>query len=147
MDISSIQYPSAGGSRFWALFADDCSDFLFGIHMKKKSDLTLEEINLIKTITNNYQVTIKKIRCNNAGEDKSLEKEVIDRCMKIVFKYTVAKTPQQNGRVEHKFATIYRRVRSMIMAAGIKGKSRKDLWAEAGNTAIILMNIKVENLN
>ena len=63
--------------------------------------------------------------------------------MNIRFEYTAANTPQQNGRVERKFATIYGRVRSMLTGAGIEGALRKSLWAEAGNTAINLMNIQV----
>ena len=145
MDISSIKYPSAGGSKFWILFVDDYSEFLFGTYMKRKSDLATEGIKLMKTIMNNSGVTIKVIRCDNAGENKTLEKEIIDRGMNIRFEYTATNTPQQNGRVERKFATIYGRVRSMLTGAGIEGELRKSLWAEAGNTAINLMNIQVRN--
>ena len=60
--------------------------------------------------------------------------------MNICFEYTAVNTPQQNGRVDRKFATIYGRVGTMLMAAGIEGKLRQLLWAEAGNTAINLMN-------
>ena len=143
MDISSIKYPSAGGARYWVLFVDDYSDFLFGMYMKNKSDLVDEGIKLIKKIKNDHGVAIKKIRCDNAGENKSLEKEIIEKGMNIRFEYTAANTPQQNGRVERKFATIYGRVRSMLTGAGINGALRKLLWAEAGNTAINLMNIQV----
>ena len=100
LDISSIQYPSAGGSRFWGLFLDDYSDFLFGVYMRRKSDLAPEGIKLIKTIENNYRINIDKIRCNNVGKNKSLEKEIIDKDMKITFEYTAANTPQQNRRIE-----------------------------------------------
>ena len=31
MDISSIKYASAGRAKFWGLFLDDCTDFLFGL--------------------------------------------------------------------------------------------------------------------
>ena len=61
MDISSIKYRSAGGSKFWVLFVDDFSNFLFGTYMKKKSDLKDEGIKLINMIRNNYDVTIKII--------------------------------------------------------------------------------------
>ena len=145
MDISSIKYPSAGGAKFWALFVDDSSDFLFGIYMKRKSDLRTEGIKLLNTIANNFQIKIKRIRCDNAGENKSFEKEIIEKKLKIIFEYTASNTPQQNGRVERKFATIYGRVRSMLTAAGIEGELRKSLWAEAGNTAIDLMNIQVHD--
>ena len=65
--------------------------------------------------------------------------------MNIVFEYTAVNTPQQNGRIERKFAKIYGRVRTMLTAAGIEGDLRKNLWTEAGNTAINLMNIQVSN--
>ena len=113
--------------------------------MKKKSDLSIEGIILINTIENNYQVKIKRIRCDNAGESKSFEKEIIERKLKLIFKYTAANTPQQNSRAERKFATIYGRVRYMLTAAGVEGEWRKVLWPEADNTAIDLMNIQVPN--
>ena len=74
MDISSIKYPSAGGAKYWVLFVDDYSDFLFGTYMKNKSDLAHEGVRLINKIKNDYGVAIKKIQCDNAGENKSLEK-------------------------------------------------------------------------
>ena len=37
---------------------------------------------------------VKKTRCNNAGENKKLEENVIDENMKITFEYTSAGTPQ-----------------------------------------------------
>ena len=97
MDIGSIKYRSAGGSKFWVLFVDDFSDYLFGTYMKKKSDLKDEGVKLLNKIMNDYDVTIKIIRCDNAGENKALEKEIIDRGMKIRFEYTATYTPQQNG--------------------------------------------------
>ena len=145
MDISSIKYPSAGGAKYWVLFVDDYSDFLFGTYMKNKSDLAHEGVKLINKIKNDYGVVIKTIRCDNAGENKSFEKEIIEKGMNIRFEYTAANTPQQNGRVERKFATIYGRVRSMLTGAGIEGALRKSLWAEAGNTAINLINIQVSH--
>lgn len=33
MDKSSIKYPSADEAKFWALFVDDCTDYVFGIYI------------------------------------------------------------------------------------------------------------------
>ena len=44
------------GAKFWGLFVDDSSDFLFGICLKKKLDLATEEMKLIKSIES---ITIK----------------------------------------------------------------------------------------
>ena len=65
--------------------------------------------------------------------------------MRVVFEYTAIYTPQQNSRMERKFATLYNRVRTMLTAAGIEGELRKNIWVEAGNTAIHLVNIQVAN--
>ena len=96
---------------------------------------------ILKKIENNYDLKIKKIRCDNAGENISLEKQCINQKMKIKFEYTSPGTPQQNGRIERKFATLYGRVRAMFISAGIEGELRKRLWAEAANTAAMVDNV------
>ena len=48
--------------------------------------------------------------------------------------------PQQNGRVERKFATLYGRVQAMLNDAKLMPSLQKKLWAEAANTATLLEN-------
>ncbi len=52
--------------------------------------------------------------CNNAGENVSLQKAYKQEGLGMFFEYTTPGTPQQNGRVEQKFATLYNRVRAML---------------------------------
>ncbi len=59
------------------------------------------------------------------------------------FEFTAAYTPQQNGKVERKFAAHYGRVRSMLNGADIPDDMRKKLWAEYAMTATILQDITV----
>lgn len=89
---------------------------------------------------------VENIRCDYAGENKALEREIIESGMKIFFGFTAVNTPQQNGRVKQKFARIYGQVRTMTVA-GIEGELRKSLWAEAGNAAIHLINIQISHKN
>ncbi len=65
----------------------------------------------------------------------------------MTFEFTAVNTLQQNGRVERKVEMIYGRVHSMLTAAGIQGGFRQKLLAEAGSTAMHLMNIQVTNPN
>ena len=65
----------------------------------------------------------------------------------VRFEYTSVGTPQQNGRAERKFATLYGRVRSMMIDAGIEEELRQKLWVEAANMAADLDNILVINKN
>ena len=144
LDISSIKYRSSGGAKYLALFMDDHSGFLIGIYLKQKSELEEKGIEILFKIENYYNVTIERIRCDNAGENISFEKECARNKMNIKFEYTSAGTPQQNGSIERKFATLYGRVRAMFIGAGIDGRLRKILWAEAMNTAIDLDNVMTQ---
>ena len=66
-------------------------------------------------------------KCDNAGENKKMDDACIEQKMGIKFEYTAVGTPQQNGRVERKFATLYGRIRSMMIDAGIKENLRQKL--------------------
>ena len=65
--------------------------------LKKKLDLKNKGVFMFKKIENNYNLKIKQVRCDNAGENLSLEKQCINENMKIKFEYTSPGTPQQNG--------------------------------------------------
>ena len=74
LDISSIKYTTLSGARFWVLIMDDCSDFLtiffLQIWLKEKG------VMIFKKIENVYDLKIMRVRCNNAGGNVSLEKNV-----------------------------------------------------------------------
>ena len=57
---------------------------------------------------------------------------------------TARKTPQQNGKVERAFATLYGRIRSMFANAGFEKVKRETLWAKCAATATKLDNILVK---
>ena len=54
---------------------------------------------------------------DHAGENKSLQKALEDEEFNIDFQYTAVGTPQQNSRVERKFATLYSKVCSILNLA------------------------------
>ena len=57
---------------------------------------------------------MKIIRCDNAGENKVLERESEKNELGISFEYTAPGTPQQNGVVERAFVTVMGRARAMM---------------------------------
>jgi transposase InsO family protein len=77
----------------------------------------------------------KKIRCDNAGENNTLEKLCEREELGIQFEYTSPGSPQYNGKVEQKFATLYARIRTMMNAALLPRHMRDRLWAEAATIA------------
>lgn len=76
---------------------------------------------------------VRTIRCDNAGENVKLQKRIKSKdCnFNTKFQYTGRATPQQNGKVEKKIATITERGDSMMNAANLKLEERCKLCKEA----------------
>ena len=144
IDISSPKPTSIGGKKHWLLAVDDYSDFSWSYFLKKKSELKDHIIGLIKELKAKHGISVKTIRLDNSGENNALEKLCKQEGLGIKFEYTAPGTPQQNGRVERKFQTLYGRFRSSLLGSGTKGAFKKRLWAEAANTATDMDNILVK---
>jgi hypothetical protein len=58
------------------------------------------------------------IRCDNAGENLKLKEYAItEPDINVNFEFIAPHSPQQNGKIERKFATLWGKVRSMLNAA------------------------------
>ena len=85
MDLSTIKYLSEGGKMHWVLFVDDYTKYKWSLFIKNKSDLATEGIQMIKRIQNDFQLKIKRIRCDNVGENMALQGNVIREQLGIKF--------------------------------------------------------------
>ena len=112
--------------------------------MKRKSDQVPVMMQFLRSMKTRG-TPVKFIRCDNAGENKDLmnkckaSKDLHD----IDFEFTARDSPQFNGKIERKFATIFERIRVNFEAAQIEKKLRNKLWAEAAITAIDVENLVV----
>jgi hypothetical protein len=86
-------------------------------------------------------IIVKIICCNYAGENKVLEQLYIQEQLGSHFEYTGPGTPQYNGVVERKFATLYSSVRTMLHAAKVTKELCQGLWAECAKTATDIENM------
>ena len=92
--------------------------------------------NFIDEVEAEIGLKVKFIRCDNAGENKMTEDRFIKEKRNITFECTARDTPpQQNGKVERAFATLYGRIRAMMNYAGITPEKREKIWTEAAATA------------
>ena len=147
LDISSVRTRSYGGAKYWLLVVDDATDYCWSYFLKEKSQLCKTVVSLLKELKDTYNKTVKYIRCDNSGENVVLIEKCKQERLGIIFEFTARKTPQQNGRVERKFATLYGRVRAMLNEAGLVDKYeelRHRLWAECASTATKLENVVVK---
>ncbi len=109
LDIGSIQSKSYGGSKFWVLVVDDYSDYCWSLFLQQKSHLAERVSLLVNKIQgeSDTKITIDKILCDNAGENVALQKLLIKEGSKIKFEFAPPGSPQYNGKVERKFATLF----------------------------------------
>ena len=74
IDISSIKHTSYGGKKYWLLIVDDCTDTCWSYFLKHKSDQVEQVlIPFIKHMKARHNRQVRYIRCDNAGENQSLE--------------------------------------------------------------------------
>lgn len=80
---------------------------------------------------------------DNAGENLDFKKVAELEFPWIDFELTSPGTPQQNGKAERKFATLFRYAKAMLNDGGFDMNKRQGLWAEAAGTATRLHNLLV----
>jgi hypothetical protein len=142
--ISSSKAISFGGSKYWMLIVDDYTDKCWSAFMPKKSDLSQRVVNMVKQLKAQYGKTVKFIRLDDSGENKALESLCQKEGLGIQFEFTGPGTPQYNGRVERKFATLYAQVQTMLNGAKVPKKIRDGVWTEAAQYSCDLENMIIQ---
>ena len=127
--------------KYWLMVVDECTSMKWSFFIKQKNDQIRPVMDLIQELRKIHPKAATFVRCDNAGENKLLESECKKAALGINFEFTASQTPQQNGKVERAFATIYGRMRAMMIDAGFEMERRKELWTEAASTATKLDNI------
>lgn len=141
-DVSSVKKISLGGSKFWLLIVDEATDVCWSFFLMRKSDLSENMLALTQTSSTQGHV-VNFLRCDNAGENTTLEALTIRKGMNITHEFTAPGTPQQNARCERKFVTSHGRMRAMMNSAHFSQKIKDELWTECAATATKLDNITV----
>ena len=140
MDISSVNHTSLGGSKYMVLIVNDYTKYHWCRFLKKKSEMASETIQIIKKLMLEKD-EVKKIRCDNAGENLTLEKLCLKEGFNIEFEFTAPYSPQYNGTVERSFPTIFNKMRSSFAYAGIPEDKGKPLRSECTSTIVHVENI------
>jgi hypothetical protein len=92
---------------------------------------------------------VQYVRCDNAGENKSLQKRAnsADWKLNITFDYTPRDTPQHNHLAELGLASIAYKGRSLMSAANVPMKIRYKVWTKAFNHAADLDGLVVTEID
>jgi hypothetical protein len=89
-----------------------------------------------KLVHKEINLNVKNIRIDSSGENKSFRQMIIKSEFIIKFEFTAPGTPQQNGKVEHAFATLFCKKRPILNAARITILLRKGLWENCANLSV-----------
>ena len=143
IDICSFKQVSRGGNRHWLIVVDEFSDCTHSFFLKRKSDQIQIMLMWIRGLSKKYKIEIKRIRLDNSGENRSLQKECDKANLGIIFELTAPGTPQQNSVAERRIPTLMGRARAMLIQAGIESKYKGEFWCEVISTATKLGNIMV----
>ena len=122
---------------------DEFSDCSHSFFVSKKSDQIKMIPMWIKGLSRKYGIEIKRIRLNNSGENKSLQKECDKQNLGVIFEFTAPGMPQQNFVVQRRIPTLMGRAKAMLTQAGINSKEKGEFWCEVISTATNLDNIMV----
>ena len=117
MDISSVKQASIGGNKYWLLIVDAFTDVSWSRFLRRKSETKQVILQLLKDLKSKNAVTVKRIRCDNAGENRVTQQLLDAEGYGVLFEYTAPGSPQYNGVVERKFPTLMAKVRAMLNAA------------------------------
>jgi hypothetical protein len=96
-----------------------------------------------------HEHPVKYIRCDNAGENKTLQKRAngVDWKLNIEFEFTPRDTPQHNHLAELGFASIANEGRALLSAANVPMKVRLKVWVKAFEHATNLDSLIVMTIN
>ena len=135
IDICSFKQVSRGGNRHWLIAVDEFSDYSQIFFLSRKSDQIKLIPMWIKSLSKNYGIEIKRIRLDNSGENKSLQKECNKENVWVIFEFTAPGTPQQNSVAERRIPMLMGKGRAMLIQAGIDSKRKGEFWCEVISTA------------
>ncbi|UYV73254.1 hypothetical protein LAZ67_10002363, partial [Cordylochernes scorpioides] len=127
---------SPGGSLYFVSFKDDFSRFRVAYFIRHKSDVLEKFKEFVKRVRTETGNKIKRFRTDNGTE--FLNKNFSDylKSLGIVHELTAPYTPEQNGISERDNRTIVESDRCLLHGR----KMPLELWAEAVNTAVYLLN-------
>jgi hypothetical protein len=123
------QQPNAD-NRYWLLVVDEYTNFLWSFFMKTKDETKHHVITLILDLQKDKNIKVKFICCDNSGENRDIQQEIIQiPKIRVQFEFTAPDTPQQHGKIERKFATLYGKFRATLNESEFTWPFRRGMWA------------------
>ncbi|GJW05934.1 ribonuclease H-like domain-containing protein [Tanacetum coccineum] len=133
-DVWTSPIPSLSGFKYYVLFLDHYSQFVWVYPLLNKSDVLSKFVLFRKFVHTQFNCEIKSFQCDHGGEfdNRALHKLFADNG--IQFRFSCAHTSQQNGKSERMIRTINNLIRTLLFQANLP----PTFWVEALNMAVYL---------
>lgn len=132
---------SVSGAKYFITFIDAYSKYVTVYFLKYKSEALEAFRKYVQIVENKFDIKVKTLHTDNGKEYCNENFNEYANNKGITLEYSAPYTPQQNGRSERANRTIMESARAMLYAKNMP----MDLWAEAVNTAVYLINRRVKN--
>ncbi|GKA80648.1 ribonuclease H-like domain-containing protein [Tanacetum coccineum] len=136
-DVWTSPIPSLSGFKYYVLFLDHYSQFVWVYPLLHKSDV-LSKFVLFRTyVQTQFKCKIKSFQCDHGGEFDNGAFHKLFNTHGIQFRFSCVQTSQQNGKSERMVRTLNNLVRTLLIHANLP----PTFWVEALNMATYLINI------
>ncbi|GMF63093.1 unnamed protein product [Phytophthora fragariaefolia] len=144
-DIGVLPTSTFSGYRYFIVFVDEYTCYVFTFLMRKRDEVYLvyedlqrkvkEKIKYIYTVVSEYDDEIKRVQSDNGKEYEKLARIIAKYDTR--FRFTQAYIPQQNGMAERRIRMVMEKALCLLFDGHLSGA----LWGEAVMTSIYLINI------
>lgn len=99
-DLWTSPVQSISGIKYYVLFLDEYSHFLWVYPLRHKSETYTKFLHFSNYIQNHFHKTIKSLQCDNGGEYNNTRFHELFASRGISFRFSCPYTSQQNGKSE-----------------------------------------------
>lgn len=134
---------SLGNRRYYVIYIDKYSNFIFGTTIKRKEEAGIEFEKVKEYILTQLGKRVKSFVSDGEGIYISNDFQEMIKLSGIEHYQTPTNTPQRNSLSERYHLTIMNLVRAVLFDSGLPN----DLWGEAFNYVLYVLNRMVKRGN
>ncbi|GJV77739.1 ribonuclease H-like domain-containing protein [Tanacetum coccineum] len=136
-DIWTSPIVSSGGFKYYVLFLDHYSHYLWIYPLCVKSEMFQKFLYFWSYVNNQFKSDISAFQCDHGGEFDNNNLLNLFSQNGIQMRFSCPKTSQQNGKSERMIRTINNVIRTLLFLAHLP----PSFWVEALHMAAYLLNI------
>lgn len=136
-DVWTSPLESMSGIRYYVLFLDHYTQFLWVYPLRHKSEVFSKNFHFLSYVETQFNSKIQSFQCDNGGEFNNKNFHNLFDASGIQFRFSCPHTSQQNGKAERMIRTVNNTIRCLLFQAKLSGV----YWVEALHVAVHTLNM------